>query len=401
MTLSPPTSFLPIRRRLVLHVPGYEPLTAEAQRRRLARTLDRCAATWGLRAETGAGQASADGAVLAFPARLAGPDWATEAEIRILAWDDLIARDLAVPLPARILRGGLALARLLADGTLRRYRAAHWRYLLFVALPVAMLLGALVAGLGAGLLLAGWLGGWAGFGFGAALALALVVAADRRLHLGHLFADWVFARDLAGGTRPELAARIARFAAEIAEARRRQDVEEVVLIGHSLGMVLLSEALAAALEQDPDPPRPAPRLALVGLGSSLLKAALMPEAERLRRAVARIAALPGLAWLEFSSRRDLVSFHRADPVAVLGLPGTGPRMERIHPRAMLDDATWRRVRRSVLRAHRIYVTGNGRRYFYDWGLIACGPGAVGRDPFPDRMLGPDGALGAARMEKAA
>jgi hypothetical protein len=165
--------------------------------------------------------------------------------------------------------------------------------------------------------------------------------------------------------------------------------------------VLLVQALAEALARDPDPPRPAPRLVLVGLGSSLLKIALMPQAGRLRGAVARIAAAPGLCWVEFTSRRDLVSFHRADPVAVLGVAGRGPRMERIHPRAMLDARAWRRVRLSMLRAHRIYVTGNGRRYFYDWGLLACGPGAVGRDPDPDRLLGPDGALGGSMLMRAA
>ena len=122
---------------------------------------------------------------------------------------------------------------------------------------------------------------------------------------------------------------------------------------------------------------------------------------RLRAAVARIAAAPGLAWLEYTSRRDLVSFHRADPVAVLGLAGRGPHMERIHPRAMLDAPAWRRVRRSMLRAHRIYVTGNMRRYFYDWGMIACGPGAVGRDAAPDRLLGADGALATAPAGAAA
>jgi hypothetical protein len=137
------------------------------------------------------------------------------------------------------------------------------------------------------------------------------------------------------------------------------------------------------------------------MGSSLLKIALMPQAGRLRAAVGRIADAPGLTWLEYTSRRDLVSFHRADPVAVLGLAGHGPRMERIHPRAMLDAASWRRVRLSMLRAHRIYVTGHGRRYFYDWGLIACGPGAVGRDAHPDRLLGPDGALRRAALETAA
>jgi hypothetical protein len=388
MSIAQPTPLLPVRRRLVLHVPGYEPLSAAAQQRRLARTLDRSAAAWGLEVATGAGIDSSDGVVRAFPARLAGPDWATQAEIRILAWDDLIARDLAVPLPARILRGGAALARLLADGTLARYGAAHWRYLLFVALPVALLGGALTAGLLAGFLL----GGWAGVALGLVVALALLLLADRRAHLGHLFADWSFARDVAAGTRPEIADRIARFAAEIAAARRAREVEEVVLTGHSLGMVLLSQALAEALTRDPDPPRPAPRLVLVGLGSSLLKIALMPQAAALRAAVARIAAAPGLTWLEYTSRRDLVSFHRADPVAVLGLPGRGPRMERIHPRAMLDAAAWRRVRRSMLRAHRIYVTGNGRRYFYDWGMLACGPGAAGRDASPDVLIDPDGAL---------
>jgi hypothetical protein len=397
MTIAPQTPLLPIRRRLVLHVPGYEPLTAAAQHRRLSRTLQRSATAWGLSGHSGAAQASADGVVLAFPSRLAGPDWATEAEIRILAWDDLIARDLAVPLPRRILRGGAALARLLADGTLARYGRAHWRYLLFAALPVAMLAGALLAGLLAGLAL----GGGAGLAVGIAVALGLVLLADRRAHLGHLFADWSFARDLAAGTRPEIAARIARFAEEIAAARRARDVEEVVLTGHSLGMVLLAQALAEALARDPDPPRPAPRLALVGLGSSLLKVALMPQGAALRAAVARIAAEPGLAWMEYTSRRDLVSFHRADPVAVLGLAGRGPAMERIHPRAMLDPAAWRRVRLSMLRAHRIYVTGHARRYFFDWGLIACGPGAVGRDAPPDRLLGPDGSLRSASLETAA
>lgn len=391
MSSAPPTPPVPVRRRLVLHVPGYEPLSPGAQARRLTRAIVRSAVTWGL--EGGAGPAAAG----AFRARLAGPDWATEAEIRILAWDDLIARDLAVPLPLRIWRGLGALAVLLADGTLARYGAAHWRYLLFALFPVAVLLGVLLAGAAT----ARAVGGAAGAVAGVVIALTLLLLADRRLHLGHLFADWAFARDLAAGHRPDVAARIAAFTAEIAAARRRRDVQEVVLSGHSLGTALLAEALSAALEAEPTPPRPAPRLVLLGLGSSLLKIALMPRASPLRAAVARIATAPGLTWIEVSSRRDLVSFHRADPVARLGLPGCGPRLESIHPRAMLAPAEWRRVRRSVLRAHRVYVSGNGCRHFFDWGMVACGPGALGRDPWPDRLIGPDGALGSAIMGNVA
>ena len=110
---------LPVRRRLVLHVPGYEPLPPEAQRRRLARAIARTAACWGLRASIG--EAAGPEGAATLHARLQGPDWQTEAEIRILAWDDLIARDLAMPLPARIARGLAVLGRLLVDGTLGRY----------------------------------------------------------------------------------------------------------------------------------------------------------------------------------------------------------------------------------------------------------------------------------------
>ncbi len=394
MTTALPRPNLPVRRRIVLHVPGYEPLGPAAQQQRLARTLERSAMAWGLRATIG--PAAADGAALSFAARIAGPDWSTGAEIRILTWDDLMAPGLARPLPARILRGGAALARLLADGTIGRYRTAAWRYLIFAALPMVLICGALLGGLAAGLAL----GGWAGLALGAAVAGGLIALADRSAHLGHLFADWVFASDLANGSRPEITERVERFAAEITHARRSRDVDEVVLCGHSLGMVLLVEALAISLAAEREPPRGAPPLVLVGLGSSVLKIALMPQAARLRAAIARVAAAPRLAWVEYTSRRDLVSFHRADPVATLGLAGQGPRMERIHPRDMLQPAIWRRVRRSMLRAHRIYVTGNGRRYFYDWGLIACGPGAVGHGPSPDRLLGPDGALGSAVQEAA-
>ena len=166
-------------------------------------------------------------------------------------------------------------------------------------------------------------------------------------------------------------------------------MDELLLVGHSLGMVLLAEAVVTALGRDPTLLRRPCRFALVGLGSSLLKIALMPAAGRLRDAIARLAVEPGLIWLDYASRRDIVSFHRANPIDVLGLPGNGPRIEIIHPRDMVDARVWQRICLSVLRQHRHYVMGNERRYFFDYGLMLCGPGAIGRDPTPDHLLGTD------------
>jgi hypothetical protein len=218
------------------------------------------------------------------------------------------------------------------------------------------------------------------------------VAADWKGHLGHLCADWIFALDIAHGRRPSYTAKIARFADEIRAAAAEPEVDELLLVGHSLGMVLLTEAVVAALGRDPTLLRRPGRFALVGLGSSLLKIALMPAAGRLRDAIARLAVEPGLIWLEYASRRDIVSFHRANPIDVLGLPGNGPQIGIIHPRDMVGARVWRRMCLSVLRQHRHYVMGNERRYFFDYGLMLCGPGATGWDPTPDYLLGIDGAV---------
>jgi hypothetical protein len=88
------------------------------------------------------------------------------------------------------------------------------------------------------------------------------------------------------------------------------------------------------------------------------------------------ALADGLEWQEFTSRRDMLAFHRTDPVPTLGLRGNGTRMESIHPRAMISDAEWRRMRHTILRPHRVYFTGNSRRYVYDWGLMAFDPASV-------------------------
>jgi len=58
--------------------------------------------------------------MLAFHAQLAGRDWATATEIRILDWSDLVAEDLIRPLPVRLLRGTAAILGLIGVGTLGR-----------------------------------------------------------------------------------------------------------------------------------------------------------------------------------------------------------------------------------------------------------------------------------------
>ena len=372
-------AFQPIRSRLVLFASGFEPLGPAQHQERFARTLMRTVQVWGIAAEADPLLEVGD-AVARFRAGATGPDWRTEAEIRLLIWDDLLRAELARGIVPRLARGVAALASVIRRGTLKRYMAAHWRYGLFAMWPLLLLGGAATGGVVAGLLL--------GALPGAGMAAGLTAVACRYGHIDLLLADWAFARDLAKGAHE---ARIARFADEVIAARHAQ-VEEVVLVGHSLGAVFAVQALAESLRRDPDPPPRGPRFALVGLGSSVLKIALLPEAVRLRADLALLAGTPGLVWTDYASRRDVLSFERSEPVGFLGLPGRGPRLESVHPRDMVDTATWKRIRWNFLRLHRQYVMGNGRRHFLDFGLLACGPLPTGAGLRAERLLDHHGAI---------
>jgi len=383
-----PPRLAAVRCRLVLHAPGFEPLPPAEHRRRFAAALTRAERSWGITAEAGPGTFVGDRAVFAFPARASGPDWRTETEIRLLAWDDLIEAELAASGIWRLVRGVAALCDVLLSSTLARYFAAHWRYGLFALYPMALVVGAVAisAAVGRGA------GGVIGVVLMLCVLATLLWAADRYLRLGILLADWRFAMEIARDRHAGFAARRARFTEEIAAALARRDVDEVVLVGHSLGAVFVVEALAEVLRRDPGALRGGPRFALVGLGSSVLKIALHPRATRLRADLALLAATPGLVWVDHASRRDVLSFERAEPIRTLGLPGRGPRLERVHPRDMVDAATWSRIRRHPLRIHRQYVLGNARRYFFDIAILTCGPLTVESGIRPDHALGPDGAV---------
>jgi len=142
----------------------------------------------------------------------------------------------------------------------------------------------------------------------------------------------------------------------------------------------------------------APRLVMIGLGSSVLKIALHPGAAGLRRDLEHLGTVEGLVWIDHASRRDVISFERSEPIATLGLRGRGPQLESVHPRAMVDAATWKRIRWQPLRIHRQYVMGNGRRYFLDHGLLVCGPLPAGVRP--DEVIDANGAIGARIAERA-
>lgn len=393
----------PVRRRRTYLLTGYEPLAPAAHHHRFVREIKRFEATWTLKAEVGPLVFPTGSAVASWAVVVTGPDLRTETEVRLLRWDDIVAADMEAPIASRLMRYLGAAVDFVFTGTFFRYAAAYWRYALFAAYPMVLLV--LIAALSAA---AAWLWGRVGLPGGGlmqglvagAAALGLLALAGRRFHLNYMLSDWIFARDMIRRRRPAIDARAAAFAKDIREGLARGDVDEVVILAHSLGAAWMVEAVARVLDAEPAILARSPPLGLAGLGSSTLKIALHPAAQWLRTSVKRVADVPAITWAEYDSHVDFICFYKNNTVEALGLVAQSrPHRRSIRLSRMLSPATWQRFRGNLLRIHRQYVMGNEQRYLYDFHMAACGP-----FPFAaivaegDRLagaLGADGSLAGA------
>jgi pimeloyl-ACP methyl ester carboxylesterase len=218
----------------------------------------------------------------------------------------------------------------------------------------------------------------------------------RRLYLHLLFDDWLFSRIYLRRGDPAVEAKLDRAAQEIVAAVRRNNADEIVIIGHSLGAVLAIDLLDRALRLEPTLGQTGPRVALISVGSSILKIGLHSAAVRFRAAAERVSSAPGVFWGDFQAISDVMNFYKRDPLTAMNLPPREvPLVRMVRMRHMLDPAIYKRIRYRPLRMHMQFVSGNNLRNAYDYFMLVCGPLNVERQVRGDGALsavGPDGAL---------
>jgi hypothetical protein len=278
-----------------------------------------------------------------------------------------------------------------------RYIVANPRYAGFFLFPVLSLAlfafgGWFVAYLLTKLLgLEGVVAAVTGVVAGVAAFLGLLRWPGRRWRVQQLLDDWIFAHDYLHGRRPDVDARLDRFAQALVAQSRDSTLDEIVIVGHSLGAMLAIDILVRALALDPDFGRRGVKICLLTVGATIPKFALHPRAQDIRDRIARVVAEPSIAWTEYQSRDDTISFYKFDPVALRRIPGDRldgkPVIRRVQIHDMVTAETFARCRRNILRLHYRSVMANDRRAPYDYYLLTCGPVA-----FRDWTASPQGLL---------
>ncbi len=383
-----------VTKRLVFHIGGYDPITPpEGAYRRFLRELKRFERTWSVKASVGQPDISPD--QMKWTVATTGPNWHATSHYHLIRWDDVIEAQGHAPIWKRVPLGILAFLDFVFAGALWRYFRAHWVYALFFLYPFflfeilvafALTVGALI---GRADPLIGWLAGLAAF--------ALLLAGPWRwLHLAVLFDDWIFSSNYIHVGCPVLTDRLDRISEQVVEAARQSSVDEILLVGHSLGAVLAVDLVDKILALQPSLGSSGPRFAFLTVGSSVLKIGLHRDAKNFRGAVERVAFAPGVFWAEYQARADVMNFYDTNPMAEMALATHGgPVVRLVAIKRMLELAMYRKIRRRLFRLHCQFISGNDRRAEYDYFMLVCGP----LDAEYQTMM-PDGAQGAIGQDGA-
>jgi hypothetical protein len=385
-----------VAKRLVFHLGGYDPVTSHAgARNRFVRELKRFEPTWSVKASTGSMREDTDGTE--WSVIINGPNWHVETDFHLVRWDDLIAKFSSRTIWYRVAVGVIAFLDFVTAGALWGYLRSNWRYAVFFLYPFVTF-GALVATT----CFVGVYAWHASTTMPAIIATGFVLAGFaigcwRWLHLGLLFDDWIFSRAYIRWGDPIIEQRLDKIAQEMVAAAHGSDADEILVIGHSLGAVVAIDLLDRALKLAPSLGEKKIPVTFLSIGSSILKIGLHRGAERFRAAVDRVARAPGIFWGEYQARIDIMNFYNTNPMAEMSLSTeNGPVVRLVEFSRMLDRAMYRSIRLRFYRVHCQFVSGNDKRYLYDYFMLVCGPvSAKCQTMAPDgalSVIGDDGAL---------
>ncbi|MDB9838581.1 hypothetical protein OAC40_00465 [bacterium] len=381
MTSEPTT----VKRRRVFYIPGYDPIHPRRYRELY-------------RAESAA-QGQISGYQISQTAKTdAGPyGWhvnatidgeAVAADLDVLLWSDIVRDSMQTSIPATYWQLVQTAWTYITTGALRRLMwmrkgpviaALYPVGMLLLELLIAVVIGSLLTSLGKTLLMP-----FLGL-FGqiiasiAGLALFVLILRwfkkkDGKFFAYYLMHDYAFSARWRGANPPTLEARMAEFGDIIALALT-EDVDEVLVVGHSSG-AHLSVSILADLFRAGRVPASGPALGFLSLGQVVPMMSFLPNAYRLRADLGYLSEQDGLAWVDVTAPGDGCAFALCDPVAVSGVQSDASKWPLVISAAFtqsLAPETWKALRWRFFRLHFQYLCAFDRPKDYDYFQITAGP----------------------------
>ncbi|MGD9295480.1 MAG: hypothetical protein PVI41_11400, partial [Roseobacter sp.] len=197
---------------------------------------------------------------------------------------------------------------------------------------------------------------------------------DGRFFAYYLMHDFAYSAALLGAYPDDLEARLRAFRQRLAAALQ-DEVDEVLLVGHSSG-AYLGVSVLADLIRTGSLPANGPALGFLSLGQVVPMVSFLPRAERLRGDLRLLSASSAVTWVDVTAPGDGCCFALCDPVAVSGQTTPEKRGPLVFSAAFtqsLSPARWKALRWRFFRLHFQYLCAFDRPKDYDYFQITAGP----------------------------
>ena len=186
--------------------------------------------------------------------------------------------------------------------------------------------------------------------------------------------DFAFSAKERGATPLELQCKISEFQAIISQALR-EDLDEVLIVGHSSGAHLAVSVLAELI-RDKVIRDGGPNLAFLTLGQVVPMVTFLPNANVLRRDLHFLSYCADIAWIDITAPGDGCAFALCDPVGVSGVAPENQLWPLVFSAAFtqtLSPKRWKTLRWRFFRLHFQYLCAFDRPKDYDYFKITAGP----------------------------
>jgi len=313
-------------------------------------------------------------------------DWSgqqTHTDYQFMHWDDLVRANWQRNTMRLWISGLWPYLQLLTCGAwLRIWKIAKpvaisgaFPMVLFVLSVVAASVAWLMAGAAFFGLGFGWLLSIIAGGISAAVTMWGGLLLSEKLGGQWLLRTFLFVYEWGRGKHPQLEQRFKSFVQHIIDEQTTNPVDEVLLVGHSIGTMVAVE-VAARISNEGSSITQGSALRLLTLGQCIPVLSFIPEAKAFREALASMTKMGAIPWTDVTIPPDPLCFYNLDPIKVSGVnapPSYSTKLAIARVFRMFKKETYATMRWNKLRLHFQYLMASELPADYDYFLMTAGP----------------------------
>lgn len=373
-----------VKKRHIFYISGFDPRGAAFYRRLYSTEAEKQAAVGGLSLQIGQRKR-----VCSFSSA-----WEIESTVEnqtvnttyeFLHWDDIVRAHWGKSEASIFLSYLKAIWIYTKKGALRLTLQASWARIMTVFFPFAVFFILFFLALSCLFIFStiaaifglpewmGWCAATAGFiGF-----LQVGRSIKKRFNSHWLLRIYVFSVKQGLGKLSDLENRLNQFSEHIVK-QTSSDVDEVLIVGHSVGSIMATSVLGRVLTLNPTWLQDSTSsLSLLTLAQCIPLVSVLPEAKPYRDHLATLNQSDSVHWIDFTAPSDGACFALVDPLTVSGLAQSDPQQPKPkllspHFYRLFSPHVYAKMKRDWYRHHFQYIMSSENADEYDYFAITAG-----------------------------